>query len=267
MSASTTTRPFAPHRIRSLGRAELLLLRRNRMALFSTLGMPLLFVGVLAGAGLDQDGRSTGVTLVTSMLGFVLLAAVYYNRVSAYVARREEQVLRRLRIGELTDAEILAGVASPSVAVALTQCALFTVGGAVLFDLPAPVNALLLLLAVLGGVAVFVLLAAVSSAFTRTTELAQITTLPILIGCLLGSGLMLPLDELPGPVATALRALPLTPVLDLFRLGWTGTVGPAAPADFLGTFGPAALPAGILLAWVVLGTVAVRRWFRWDPRR
>lgn len=207
----------AARRIRSLGRAELRLLLRNRAALFSAVVLPLAMVGAVAGVPVDRGALSTMAFLVTAMLGFVLLAAVYYNLVTAYVARREELVLKRLRAGELTDAEILAGVASPAVAVALTQSVLSVVAGAVFLGLPVPVNAPLLLFGVAGGVIVFVLLAAASSVFTWTAELAQITTLPILLGCLFGSGLM--------------------------------------------------VPALVLAAWVALGTVAIRYWFRWEPRR
>lgn len=257
----------AARRIRALGRAELTLLLRNRTALFSAVVLPLALVGATAGVPVDRGALSTKAFLVIATLGFILLAAVYYNLVTTYVARREELVLKRLRAGELTDAEILAGVASPAVAVALTQSGLSIVAAAVFLGIPAPVNVPLLVFGVAGGVAVFVLLAAASSVFTRTTELAQITTLPVLMGCLFGSGLMLPLEELPDPVASALRAVPLSPVVELMRLGWVGTAGERPPEDFLGAFGPAAVPSAVLLAWTVLGAVAVRHWFRWEPRR
>jgi ABC-2 type transport system permease protein len=254
-------------RVRSLARAELLLLLRNKTALFSAFVLPLGLIGLAAGVRVEGSGLSVKAFLITSLLGFVLLAAVYYNLVTAYVARREDLVLKRLRAGELTDREILAGVAAPAIAVALVQCVLAGVAGAVFLGLPVPVNAVLLVVAVAGGMVVFVLLAAASAAFTRTAELAQVTTLPVLMACLLGSGLMLPLETLPDQVANILRALPLTPVVDLLRLGWVGTTGAAAPADFAGVLGPAARPLGLLAVWLILGTVAVRRWFRWEPRR
>ncbi|GLH98686.1 ABC transporter permease [Phytohabitans aurantiacus] len=257
----------AARRIRALGRAELTLLLRNRAALFSAIVLPLAMVAAVSGVPVDRGELSTMAFLVTAMLAFVLLSAVYYNLVTAYVSRREELVLKRLRAGELTDAEILAGVASPAVAVALAQSVLFVAAGAVFLGLPAPVNAPLLLLGVVGGVVVFVLLAAASSVFTRTTELAQITTLPILLGCLFGSGLMVPLEELPDPVAAALRALPLSPVVELMRLGWVGTAGERAPEDFAGAFGPAAVPVLVLVAWLAAGAMAIRYRFRWEPRR
>jgi ABC-2 type transport system permease protein len=56
-------------------------------------------------------------------------------------------------------------------------------------------------------------------------------------------------------------------VIELIRLGWVGTTGTAAPVDFAGTFRAAAAPVGLLVAWLALGGAAVKRWFRWEPRR
>ncbi|HEX8629890.1 MAG TPA: ABC transporter permease, partial [Catenuloplanes sp.] len=204
---------------------------------------------------------------VTGMIGFLLLYVVYYNLVAAYVARREELVLKRLRTGEITDVEILAGTAVPALLIALGQTVLTVGVGAVLLGLPAPVNPLLIVLGVVAGAAVFTLLAVVSSVITRSVEMAQLSTMPIVIVCMVGSGLMIPLEVLPERVADVLRYLPLTPVIDLVRLGWLGTTGGGAPVGFAQTFADAAAPAAILLAWVVLGVAGIRRWFRWEPRR
>ncbi|MEU9886989.1 ABC transporter permease [Sphaerisporangium sp. NPDC051011] len=251
-------------RLLSIGRAELLLLGRNRTALFNAVLLPVAIIGLLA-ATRDRSDPTGGAVLLTGLLGFVLVGVLYYTLVSTYVARREELVLKRLRTGSLTDTEILIGTAGPTVTVALGQMLLFVTAGAVVLGLRLPVNALVLLVGVLAGTAVFVLLAAASSAFTRTVELAQVTTLPVLMVCLVGAAL--PPDTLPAPVAEALRWLPLAPTLDLLRLGWLGTTGPGPAHDFVGVLGAAAAPAGLLAVWMVLGWLAVRRWFSWEPRR
>ncbi|WP_433824737.1 ABC transporter permease [Actinoplanes sp. CA-015351] len=255
-------------RLRAVGLAELKLFARNRTAMFSAFVIPLILAGAISTSGMaDSDDVATSVTVVTSLLGYVLLAAVYYNLVTTYVARREELVLKRLRAGELSDATIITGIAAPMVAVAVAQMIVFVVAGAILVGLPAPVNVPLMVAGALGGVIVFVLLAAVSAVFTRTAESAQVTTLPVLLACLIGSMLYPMMDDAPGVVVALLRALPLTPVVDLLRLGWLGTTGEAAPVGFAATFGDALLPAGILTAWIVAGLWAVRRTFLWEPRR
>ncbi|WP_222598607.1 ABC transporter permease [Lentzea tibetensis] len=254
-------------KIRSIGLAELLLLWRNRTALFNALVLPFAIILPIASIEFDGDALSHSAFVITSMLGFVMLAPVYYNLVTTFVARREELVLKRLRVGELSDTEILAGTASSAIAIAVAQIVLFIGAGAALLGLPMPVNAPVLLVGVLGGVALFALLAAVSAAYTRTVEMAQITSLPVLMACVIGSGLTVPLSSLPDAVAGALRFLPLTPVMDLLRLGWVGTTGESAPLDFTGVLGSAVTPVALLAVWTVLGAVAVRRWFRWEPRR
>ncbi|GGU14956.1 ABC transporter permease [Lentzea flava] len=234
-------------RATAVGQAELKLFWRNRTALFNSLVMPVLIVPLLM--SVDADG----VPLIVGLTGFVLLMAVYYNLVTTFVARREELVLKRLRVGELTDPEILFGASLPSVVVALGQMALFAVIVGVITGVALPARPWFLVVGVVGGVTVFALLAAVSSAFTRTVEMAQVTSLPVLVACLLGSGLFFPLSVLPDGVATVLRLLPLSPVLDLLRAGWSD--------------GPVLRPLIVLAVWIALGTYAVRRWFRWDPRR
>lgn len=255
-------------KVRAVGMAELRLFGRNRSAMFSAFAVPLIIAASVSTSGITDSGDdSAAALLVTSLLGYVLLAAVYYNLVTTYVSRREELVLKRLRAGELGDSAILTGIAAPMVAVATAQMLVFVVAGAILLGLPMPVNAPLMLAGAAGGVVVFVLLAAACAPFTRTAEAAQVTTLPVLLACLLGSMLYPVLDDAPGAVSVLLRALPLTPVVDLLRLGWLGTTGDAAPVGFAGAFGAALPPAAIIAAWIGVGLVAVRRSFRWEPRR
>ncbi|WP_033341379.1 ABC transporter permease [Catenuloplanes japonicus] len=246
------------NRVAAIGGAELLLLWRNRLALFNALILPPAF-GLLVGpqlaeAGLDAAG---GAALAAAMIGFILAVVVYYNLVSAYVARREELSLKRLRAGTANAAEILAGTASPAVTIALAQSLLTITVVAVTLDLPLPANPLLLAAGLCGGVAMFVVLAAASAIVTRTVEAAQITTMPMLIACFLGAGSFFPLDALPGPVQDVFALLPLAPVIDLITMGWTGT---APLAD-------AVRPLLLLAAWLAAGVLITRQWFRWEPRR
>ena len=260
MTAAGST---AARRVAALGRAELTLLARNRTALATALLLPLGMVAAwspsLAKLEPGDARASAGRLAMSGGIGFVLLFVVYYNLVTAYVARREERVLKRLRTGEPTDTEILAGTALPAVAVALVQCTALVVAGALLLDLPLPHRPDLLLAGVALGIVLLVLLAAGSTVFTRSVELAQLTTAPLLLVSVVGSGLMIPLASLPQPLGELCRWLPMTAVMELVRAGWFGGA-PAAPLAVLQS-----LCTG--LAWTLSAVFAVQRWFRWEPRR
>jgi ABC-2 type transport system permease protein len=248
-------------RLAALGRAELTLLVRNRTALFVALLMPVFMVAAMRSSLGQLDLGGTGVSLdgalLTGAIGMVLILVVYLNLVSAFVARREELVLKRLRTGEVSDTEILAGTALPAAALALAQSVLVVVAGVALLDAGGPRRPELLVAGVLIGIVVMTALAAATSAITRTVESAQITTLPLFMISAAGSGLFIPLDVLPERVAAVCELLPMTGVMRLVEAGMLGG------AD-AGELARAALSA---LAWTLISVFAVRRWFRWEPRR
>ncbi|MFF2042917.1 ABC transporter permease [Kitasatospora sp. NPDC058170] len=258
-------------RLLALGRAEAVLLLRNRTALFTALLLPLLLIAglrnVLDEQAKDNPGLDVDSLLVNGAIGMILAFVVYYNLTAAYVARRGELVLKRLRTGEARDIEILAGTAVPSVGLALLMCTVVGVVGAFALKLSAPVNPLLMVAGLVLVIGTLMGLAALSSAFTRTVESAGITTMPVLLLSQFGSGLFFPLEVMPDGMADVCRLLPTTPAFQLIRLGWFGTDGSAAATGFAGTWSTAApylVTGGVWFALAAWGAV---RYFRWEPRR
>ncbi|MEU3981393.1 ABC transporter permease [Streptomyces sp. NPDC026672] len=247
--------------MRALARAELTLLGRNRGALVTALFVPLALPFSVRPAATRMDlkaaGLSAGVLMLTAAIGFSLLFAVYTSLVAAYVTRREELVLKRLRSGELGDTEILVGTALPAVSVGLAQSLVLAGGCALLLDAGAPKAPYLSVLGVLAGLVLCAALAALTAAFTRTAESAQVTALPLVFLSMIGSGVALPVEVLPDRLASVCEVLPLSPAIRLVRGGWTGDL---SGYEALG----AVLTA---LAWTVVAVFAVRRRFRWEPRR
>ncbi|MDJ1134722.1 ABC transporter permease [Streptomyces iconiensis] len=268
MSAVTTERAAAPRvaristkRLAALGRAELTLLLRNRSALFVALLLPIAMTFSIKSAAEQADiselGLSVGSMVLPGSVGVVLLFAVYSNLVGVYVARREELVLKRLRTGEANDLEILSAGALPSVALGVAQSVLLLVGGAVLLDMGAPERLDLVVAGVVLGMVMMTVLAAASASFARTTEMAQLIPMPMMLVSFAASGLFVPLEVFPDTLENVCRWLPMTPITDLLRAGVTG-----------GLDGTATLRAlGIAVAWTLLGAYGVRRRFRWEPRR
>ncbi|MEV8446796.1 ABC transporter permease [Streptomyces parvus] len=247
-------------RLNALARAELILLIRNRSAIFVALVLPIVMIFSIR-ASLEQiDLAGTGLSVagaaLTGGIGIVLVQVVYMNLVTGYVTRREELVLKRLRTGEVTDREILISTALPSVALAVLQSVLLVVAGAIAFDLSAPKRPDLFLLGLLVGFVMMSALAAATSAVTRTVQTSQLTTLPLFFISLFASGIFVPLDVFPDKLAAVFELLPLTGVMTLVRHGWLGGV---EGGDLV-----TAVVAAV--AWTAFAVFAVRRWFRWDPR-
>ncbi|MFG2121587.1 ABC transporter permease [Streptomyces sp. NPDC048710] len=258
-----STLAWAPagRRLRALARAELALLGRNRGVVLTALVMPLALPFSVRPAldqiDLKKEGLSIGAVMMTAAVGFSFLFAVYTSLVNAYVARREELVLKRLRTGELSDAEILTGTALPAVGLGLAQALLLCAGCAVLLHTGAPKAPYLTLLGLVAGLVLSAALAALTATFTRSVESGQVTALPLVLFSMIGSGIAIPTEVLPDRLASVCELLPLSPAIRLVRAGWTGQL---SAYQVLGAVATA-------LAWTVVAVFAVRRWFRWEPRR
>ncbi|WP_064458318.1 ABC transporter permease [Streptomyces hygroscopicus] len=259
--AAGPARTTAKDRVLALGRAELTLLVRNKAALSYAVLLPgtltLSMTTVTKDIDLEDAGLSLGMLVLPGSIGLALILAVYLNLVGVYVIRREELVLKRLRAGEPTDAEILAGSALPAVLMGLVQCVLLAVSVGLALDVPAPKAPYLAVAGVAIGLAQMVALAAATAAYTRTGESAQLTPMPLMLVSMMASGLFVPLEVMPDQVAAVCERLPLTPVVDLVRGGWSGGMSPLEVFGALVT----------ALAWTVLAWWTVRRRFFWEPRR
>ncbi|QEV18942.1 ABC transporter permease [Streptomyces alboniger] len=258
MSTVTLTTPAG--RMRALARAELTLLGRNKGTLFAALfvpvALPFSVMSAMSEGELKEVGLSVGTMVLPSAIGFSLVFAVYGSLIGVFVARREELVLKRLRTGELRDHEILVGASLPAVAIGLAQILALVAGCLALLDAGAPDNALFPVLGILLGIVMFGALAAVTASFSRTAETAQVMSMPLIFASMLGSGLAVPLEMMPDTLASVCELLPLSPVIELVRGGWTGGL---SAGEALGAVATA-------VAWTLVSVFAVRRWFRWEPR-
>lgn len=273
MSTIATTEPTAPTTRRrpltALAKAEYLQFRRNTtlmaMGVMFPVAIPLVpFFLALRKDTVDAQLMATTFEMFALM---ALLFVQYYSVLSMITARRSAGVLKRLRTGEAADwqlqvAPMVPGAVLSLAGVVLIAAVTYGTGG------PAPVNVLAMALALVGGLIVFSLLALATSVYTKNTEAAQITSLPLMAVAMVGLGSIRTL--LPDSLGDVVTRTPFAAISDLMSLGTSGRLATASDSttalDFAGTFAEMAQPIAILAGWSLLALVLVRRSFRWDDR-
>ena len=249
-------------RVLGLCHANALLMRRNLLTVVYALVVPLLPFTILATVP-DRTG-SAGAVPLTLVLLLALLFPGYYNLLSLFVTRRDELVLKRLRSGEATDAEIILSMALPGAALVFAVAGIAAVTAGVLgFGLPT--NVILLVVGLLLTCVTFTALALWTAAWTRNAEAAQLTSAPVLLLATVGSMRA----AVPEPAQRWLDLLPGAALEDLVRVAWFGLepgVHGTALAGWSATWGEAVPALGYLVAWTILGTLLARRAITWEPR-
>ena len=246
--------------LRALARTEFTLFFRSKANLINVLLVPTLLViamkAVLDSFDIQDLGLEMAPTMVASASGVLLVMALYVPLSAMYVLRREELLLKRLRTGEVADFTILLGVVLVLTAVVLIQFTAVASGITWLGKSGPPSAFYQVVIALLLGSLLMIALSAATAALTPTAESAQVTILPVLFVLPATSGAFFPLEMFPDALADIARFLPLTPVVDLVRSGWTGELGVVDTLQRV----------GILLVWTGICAYVVRRFFRWEPR-
>ncbi|WPF66002.1 MULTISPECIES: ABC transporter permease [unclassified Corynebacterium] len=243
-------------RIRSLGQAEFRQFLRNR-TLITMMILPMALALMINRAYPDHAATGAAVS-VDYLIQFVLLFSTYYPILSIITARRDEKVLKRLRVGELTDPDILISLAVPAVfsslaVVGLSAAALFLLGSP-LPDNPAPLGIALIL-----GIPLSWGLALLTSTITPNAEGAQITSMPIVIVIMLSPA---PTRlAFPDTIAEVIGYSPFAAISDLIHLGWSeSTISLIGSDDLLRTL-------LLLIAWVLLCCWGGIRFMKWNNDR
>ena len=235
------------NRVLTLARAEARILIRNRLVAATGVLMPLL-IGLFI-ASTNADGAWGDI--VAMQLVLMLLFCVYATATTSLAARKRQLVLKRLRSGELSDVQILAGLLAPLLVLAAVQ-AVSLIACAVAFGAPLPDSPLPVVLSLVFGSAMSAALALATVAFTASAELAQITVMPLFLAVIASAIWVLSVEA--DAVTTLMHLTPGGALADLARQGWErgGALAPAV--------------AG-LCVWTGIGYEVAKRWFRWEPRR
>jgi ABC-2 type transport system permease protein len=232
----------------AIAAAELRMLIRNRVVAGGSLLFPLasgLFLYLSKGAH-ERGGSVAGVQVV-------MLAAIgtYVTATTTLASRRQTLYLKRMRGGTVSDRSIIAGLVSPLIAVNVVQ---LTIVLGVLASTDAPTNPLLLIPAIAITEAMFTGLALATAGFSTSPEHAQYTTMPILLVAT-ASAIWYQATGTEGLIAVK-RALPGGALAELVTTAWNG-----------GGLSKVPLLLAPSLAWAIVGVLAARAFFRWEPRQ
>jgi ABC-2 type transport system permease protein len=209
----------------------------------------LLFVGTLV------RGRGTVEVALPATLAIALVASGLVNLGIATAYERGYGVLKRLGGSPLGRDGLVAAKLAVVLLIAVAQVlGLIAVAALGLGWRPGPDASVLAVLAVLVttvvGAAAFAGLGLAIAGTLRPEAALVVANVLFLLAIGLG-GALVPIGELPAPVASVVRLLPVGALTDAF-------------AAALGSGAALAPPLAILGAWAVAGVVLAARTFRWD---
>lgn len=233
---------------------------RQRNTLLATLLAP---VFVLFFPVLSRPADPAGWTvLMAPMTVLVLVFSVYINGATIVAARRENQLLKRLRTSELTTAQLIASMTIPLVGLGLIQVAI-VVFGIKLLGGPLPADPLVIGVAALATALLSVSAGVAIGSMSPNSERVQYTVMPLLLLAAIGSNLVMAPGVDPN-LRSYLLFAPFTGAVDL--VARSAEALPLLPPTPL-PIPPIAFDLGITAFWIVsFAGIAFATW-RWEPRK
>lgn len=233
-------------------RAELMLIARNGEQLLLTLVIPLILLGFFGAVDVLPSGDSDPLEfLVPGVLAVAIMSTSMVSLGIATGFERSYLVLKRLGATPLTRGELVAAKILSVFAVEVVQLLvlmpLAIIQGWRFSGTQWPLAIVVILLGTSAFAGIGLLL---SGRLRAEINLAAQNGLYLVL--LLLGGMIIPVDSLPGPLATTAQALPSTALADLLRSTMNGDTN-ALLAPFV-----------ILAAWAVIAPAIAARRFRWS---
>ncbi|WP_017581461.1 ABC transporter permease [Nocardiopsis valliformis] len=224
---------------------------------------------------MENEEVAPGVTgigyLMSGSLMAVSIALGLMHPSNVLTTRRENLVLKRLRVGGVSPSAIHGSMIGLIVVLSLGMGLLY---GAVLIYKSGhvPSNLAMMLAAMFLSAITLTLLGTLITPLVRNGEIAQMAAMVPMLLTLAAGGVMVPLVAMPDSVAAVLRLLPIAPAVDMLRSGFLGMdyFGHPEDAEAVGALELwiLALPSiGVQLVWIAVLGYLVHRFFRWDPRK
>lgn len=231
-------------------RLELVLIARNGESLLLTLGIPVLLLAFFANVDvLPIEGEPIDF-LAPGVLALAVLSTAMVNLAIGTAFEREYGVLKRLGATPLGRPRLLAAKGLAVLVVEVVQLVVLAAVALALGWDPDARPLPFLAAVVLGTAACAGLGLCMAGSLKALVALAAANGLYLLL--LLLSGMVIPLDELPGPLRAIARALPSGALAEAVR----GSLAEGVTAS-----GRAWV---VLAAWAVAAPLAAVRLFRWE---
>lgn len=234
---------------------------RNRVAVFFTALLPLIFLVMLAAltSGKEISGVKGPAYFVPAIITLALVSATTVKLATNLPAEREEGLLKRVRGTPLPPWAFVAGRIGNSLVISVIMVALVALVGRLFWDVRIPTGALPALLVTLGiGAFSFSCLGFALAALIPTREAAPAVTNATVLPLYFLSGIFIPQGEIPNGVLNFADAFPIRPFFQaMFHVWNPHTTGSGFELGHL----------AIVAAWGVLGLIVAVRFFRWEPRR
>lgn len=202
-----------------------------------------------------EDDSLTTIQFVTpGLLGWAIAMSAAFGAAATLQGWRQSKLLRRLQLAPVSTATVVGARVTVTLAVALTQLAIFLGLGAAAFGLTLTGSWWMAIPLAVVGTMCFMAIGLFAGAVAKTTEgavnLANFIVLPMAFL----SGSFFPLDLAPAWIRSLSNLLPLkhlnTGMLDVMVRG----EGP----------GSALVPLGVLAAFAIVVTALAARLFRWE---
>lgn len=232
-------------------RLELLLTLRRGESVLITLVIPTLllaFFGAIPLLPIEGDDRMA--FLLPGMLALAVMSTAMVSLGIATAFERHYRVLKRLGGSPLPPAGLLAAKIIAVLVLELAQIALLLTFAVTLFgwrpagNLTTAAPALLLGTAAFGGLGLWM-------AGSLRAELTLALANGLYLVLLLLGGMVVPVSQLPAPLAAIAGWLPSTALADALRAALGGAAPPLASL-------------GVLAIWAVLMPLLAARCFRWE---
>ena len=231
--------------------AEVRTVLRNGEQLVITLVLPTLLLVVLTRTTLVDLGTDDRIALVApGVLALAVMSTAFTSQAIATGFDRRNGVLRLLATTPLGRSGLVAGKVLGVLVLELLQIAVLAGVAVGLGWRPDPAGIPVALGVLLLGTAAFTSLALLVAGTLRAEAVLAVANL-LWVLLLAGGGVLLPIDLLPGPLASLAAVLP------------SGALGEALRAA-LTTGGVHGAAVAVLLVWTAVLTAAATRWFHWS---